>query len=214
VAELQLVDGVGCWCEINRTFAHVPALFIDRDGVLIEDTHYLRRPEDVRMIAGVGASVATMNRAGIPVVVVTNQSGIGRGFYDWRDFAAVQATIVAALAGEGAALDAVLACAYHADAEPPLRVADHPWRKPRGGMIVEAARRMNLDLARSWIVGDKADDLLAGRDAALAGGVLVATGHGADEQGRIAEVAGANFVATTASSLTEACGLLREAFTG
>lgn len=206
-----LVDGVGCWCDVRRTFADAPALFLDRDGVVVEDTHYLARPEDVRMIAGAGTVIAAFNRAGVPVVMVTNQSGIGRGFYDWRAFAAVQAAIVAALAREGARLDAVLACAYHADADPPLRVADHPWRKPRGGMILEAGRRMNLDLARSWIVGDKVDDLLAGRAAGLAGGVLVATGHGGGARANADELTGRGFAATTAASLTEAHELLRDA---
>ena len=82
----------GLWSEITaRDVAHRPALFLDRDGVLVEDTHYLGRAEDVRLLEGASAAVARCNRAGIPVVLVTNQSGIARRLYDWQVFHAVQA---------------------------------------------------------------------------------------------------------------------------
>ena len=164
----------GLWCEVD---AAVPpgraALFLDRDGVIVTDTHYLCRVEDMRMIAGAAAAIARCNARQIPVVVVTNQAGIGRGYYDWDAFHAVQGALKAALAADGAHLDGVLACAYHADGRAPLRVDDHPWRKPNPGMIVEAARRMQLDLPRSWIVGDRAHDLAAGTAARLPGGTLL-----------------------------------------
>jgi D-glycero-D-manno-heptose 1,7-bisphosphate phosphatase len=207
----RLVDP-GCWCDVRRTFDGAAALFLDRDGVVVEDTHFLGRAEDVRMIAGAAATIAAMNRAGVPVVMVTNQSGIGRGFYDWDAFAAVQAAISDALAREGGALDAVFACAYHADAQTPLRVADHPWRKPRAGMILEAGRSMRLDLARSWIVGDKADDIAAGREAGLAGGVVVATGHGADQQARALSLGNAGFAVEATASLPAARAMLLDVF--
>ena len=165
----------GLWCEVD---AAVPpgraALFLDRDGVIVTDTHYLCRVEDMRMIAGAAAAIARCNALQIPVVVVTNQAGIGRGYYDWDAFHAVQGALKAALAADGAHLDGVVACAYHADGQAPLRVDNHPWRKPNPGMIVEAARRMQLDLPRSWIVGDRAHDLAAGAAARLAGGTLLA----------------------------------------
>jgi D-glycero-D-manno-heptose 1,7-bisphosphate phosphatase len=207
-----LVDGVGCWCDIRRTFGHMPALFLDRDGVVVEEAHYLAKPEDVRIIAGAAAAIAACNRAGIPVVVVTNQSGIGRGLYDWHAFADVEAAITELLVRDGAHLDAVLACAHHADAQPPYDVADHPWRKPQPGMILEAAARMNLDLARSWIVGDKADDLAAGRTAGLAGGVVVATGHGRDHEREALDLARPGFSTASAISLGEAIATLRPLF--
>ena len=90
-----------------------PALFLDRDGAVVEDTEYLCRAEDIVMIPGAAAVIAAANRLGIAVVLVTNQAGIGRGYYGWAEFKTVQQAIVAALAREGARLDAVYACAHH-----------------------------------------------------------------------------------------------------
>jgi D-glycero-D-manno-heptose 1,7-bisphosphate phosphatase len=164
----------GLWCEIKVAVAPGrAALFLDRDGVIVVDTNYLGRAEDVRMIDGAASAVARCNALGIPVVLVTNQSGIARGYYGWDGFQTVQATIAAALAQRGAYLDAVLACAYHRDGLEPLRVADHSWRKPSPGMIAAAASRMSIDLPRSWIIGDQVHDIAAGLAAGLAGGTLL-----------------------------------------
>src|SRR5579872_224312 len=152
---MALIDGLGLWCDIaGRGFAGRAALFVDRDGVIIEDVSYLGRAADVRMLPGAAAAIGHCNRLGIPVVLVTNQSGIGRGYYQWRDFEAVQAAISTALAADEAHLDAVLACAFHGEAAGPYRVADHAWRKPRSGMLLAAAEHMQVNLQHSWIVGD------------------------------------------------------------
>ena len=201
------IDDPGLCCQTgDADWAFRAALFLDRDGVIVADTGYLGRAEDVRLLGGAAAAIGRCNALGIPVVVVTNQSGIGRGYYDWSGFAAVQATLVAALAGAGARLDAVLACAYHADGKEPLRVAAHPWRKPKPGMILAAAERMNLDLSRSWIVGDKADDLAAGAAAGLAGGTLLITDDGAGQQ--LPDPKRADFSVTAAASLSDAVAVL------
>jgi len=139
---------------------------------------------------------------------VTNQSGIGRGYYDWSGFQAVQAAISAALAAAGGQFDAVLACAYHSDANDAYRIADHPWRKPKPGMILEAVRRMRLDPRRSWIIGDRADDIEAGQKAALAGGVIVLTGHGHNEQAAALCHASDRFAVETSPTLADASALL------
>ena len=199
----------GLWCDIAAgDFAGRPALFLDRDGVIVEDTRYLGRAGDVRMLAGAGEAIARCNRLGIPVIVVSNQSGIARGLYDWAGFAAVQAAIVAALAETGARLDAVLACAHHTDGKAPLNVADHPWRKPNPGMIVAAGERMKLDLARSAIVGDRASDLAAGRAAGLAGGVLISSRADDSEGAAAAALRNGTFAVDVAPSLAEAVALL------
>jgi len=199
----------GLWCDVD---AAVPpgraALFLDRDGVIVTDTHYLCRVEDVRVIAGAAAAIARCNALQIPVVVVTNQAGIGRGYYDWNGFHAVQGALKAALAAEGAHLDGVLACAYHADGQAPLRVDNHPWRKPNPGMIVEAAHRLQLDLPRSWIVGDRAHDLAAGAAAHLSGGTLL--GADAQERQAAAKLSSARFIVETASDLAGAVAALFE----
>jgi D-glycero-D-manno-heptose 1,7-bisphosphate phosphatase len=200
-------DDAGLWCEVD---AAVPpgraALFLDRDGVIVTDTHYLCRVEDMRVIAGAAAAIGRCNALHIPVVVVTNQAGIGRGYYGWDAFHAVQRALRTTLAAEGAHLDGVVACAYHADGRAPLRIDNHPWRKPNPGMIVEAARRMQLDLPHSWIVGDRAHDLAAGAGARLAGGTLVA--GDAPERQAAAKLASARFIVDTASNLAGAVAAL------
>jgi D-glycero-D-manno-heptose 1,7-bisphosphate phosphatase len=203
----MVVDDVGLWCEIGRAdWGQRPALFLDRDGVIVMDTAYLGRADNLRMIAGVAPEIARCNTLGIPVVVVTNQSGIARGYYDWDGFRAVQAALSAALAADGAHLDAVLACGYHADGMGPLRVGGHPWRKPNPGMIVAAGRDMNLNLSRSWIVGDRAHDLAAGAAAGLAGGMLAGAEDGEQQQASL--LASPQFVVETAANAAAALALL------
>jgi D-glycero-D-manno-heptose 1,7-bisphosphate phosphatase len=199
----------GLWSEIAAgDFAGRPALFLDRDGVIVEDTQYLGCTQDVRMLAGAGAAIARCNERGIPVIVVSNQSGIARGLYDWSGFAAVQAAIASALAKAGARLDAVFACAHHADGNAPLNVADHPWRKPNPGMIVAAAERMKLDLAHSWIAGDRASDLAAGKAAGLAGGIFIAPRADDAERSAAMRLRSPEFAVDVASSLADAVALL------
>lgn len=206
---MTLVDGMGLWCEIARTdFAGRSAIFLDRDGVIVEDVDYLAQAGDLRMIAGAASAVARCNRLGTPIILVSNQSGVGRGLYDWSDFAAVQMTLVAALAEVGAHFDAVLACAYHADAQGKHRIADHPWRKPNPGMLREAGMRMQLDLANSWIIGDRATDLAAGRAASLRGGILVDTGHGQRQWEAALELADENFAVKNSPNLAAAVEVL------
>jgi len=162
-------------------FSGKPCLFLDRDGVLVEEIHYLHRPEQVALTGGIGEAIARVNAAQLPVVVVTNQAGIGRGMYSWEDFSAVQEMVDALLRDYGAHLDLVLACAFHAEAVVPYAVPDHFWRKPKPGMFLEAARILDVNLARSFVVGDKLTDLAAGRAAGLEKGALVLNGHGREE---------------------------------
>ena len=151
-------------------------MFLDRDGVIVEDTHYLHRPDDVRFIAGALEAVARINKLGFPVVLVTNQAGIGRGYYGWEDFELVQRHIERELANVGGWFDGVWACAHH-----PEGVADAKasyYRKPNPGMLEEAAVELGLDLPNSWLVGDKPCDIHAAIKAGLHGAVHVLTGYG------------------------------------
>jgi len=110
--------------------------------------------------------------------------------------------MTAELAAAGAHLDGVLACAYHGEGRGALRVDAHPWRKPNPGMILAAADEMNLDLARSWIVGDKTSDLAAGAAAGLAGGTLLAS---SDQEGQQAlALAAPRFLVELAAGPAEA----------
>ncbi len=158
-----------------------PCLFLDRDGVVVEETNYLHRVEDVRLIPGVAEAVARVNAAGVAVAMITNQAGIGRGYYSWAEFEAVQKHILARYADFGAHFDIVLACAYHEAGQGAYAVANHHWRKPNPGMLLEAAQRLKIDLGRSFVVGDTLSDLFAGEAAGLKGGALVLTGHGRRE---------------------------------
>lgn len=204
-----MIDAIGLWREIGEgNFAQRPALFLDRDGVVVVDTGYLARPQDMRMIDGAAAAIARCNACGIAVVLVTNQSGIARGYYGWDDFRAVQGALTAALAAGGARLDAVLACGYHGAGHGPLRFPDHPWRKPGPGMILAAGSAMGLDLARSWIVGDQVSDVAAGAAGGLAGGTLLAPDA---RSGREAALLGREgFIVRTAASLSDATAFLLE----
>jgi D-glycero-D-manno-heptose 1,7-bisphosphate phosphatase len=201
------MDDPGLWCEIDpgpRTGRG--ALFLDRDGVIVADTHYLHRVEDVHVIAGAADAIYRCNASGIKVVVVTNQAGIGRGYYRWDDFEAVQKALSAELAAVGAHFDAVLACAYHAEGQGSLRVANHPWRKPNPGMILEAASRLNINLAQSWIVGDRAHDLAAGQASWLPGGTLLSSD--CKERRSALALDQGGFIVKTAQNLAEAVDVL------
>jgi D-glycero-D-manno-heptose 1,7-bisphosphate phosphatase len=171
----HLFDGVGLWADVRseRPAEAGPVLFVDRDGVLIEDRGYVGSAQQTRVYPDAAEAVAAARALGYRVAIVTNQSGIARGFYDWAGFAAVQAVIDAGLARAGTAVDAVFACAYHAEGKPPYAVADHRWRKPNSGMILEGLRRLNGIAAGSVMVGDKPGDIAAARAAALGFAVLI-----------------------------------------
>jgi len=164
-----------------------PAVFLDRDGTLNEEVDYLSDPAHLVMIPGAAAAVARLNARGIPVVVVSNQSGIGRGKYGWQDFAAVMSRMGTLLALENAHIDAVYASPHHEKGQGDYCVADHPDRKPNPGMLIRAAAEHDLDLAKSWMVGDKAIDLDAGRRAGCRV-ALVRTGYGAEVDGATADL--------------------------
>jgi D-glycero-D-manno-heptose 1,7-bisphosphate phosphatase len=178
----------GVWCEVfRRPSPNRPALFLDRDGVVVEDTEYLCRVEDIVMIPGAAAVIAAANRRDVAVVLVTNQAGIGRGYYGWPDFQRVQKAIIKALAGEGARLDCVYACAHHPQGRDGFAHPDHPARKPNPGMLLQAASDLAIDLKTSWLVGDKASDIEAAKRAGIAGAMQVATGHGTAERQHVAD---------------------------
>ncbi|MEX2454400.1 MAG: HAD-IIIA family hydrolase [Rhodospirillaceae bacterium] len=198
-----LLDAAGVWCDVRPGRAPTqdggsgggarPALFLDRDGTLIEHVHYLRLAGDVRPIADAVAAVQAANAAGWAVVVVTNQSGVGRGYFGWEDVAAVQDRLYELLGAAGAVVDAAYACGHAPpDAGGPARSG---FRKPAPGMLLRARDDLDLDLGRSWIAGDGAHDLAAGRAAGLCGGILVPTGYGArpDERDGALALAGDGF---------------------
>ena len=184
----QFHDGVYFDPRVGRAAPDAPrrpAIFLDRDGCIIELGDYLHKPEDVRLIDGATAAIGEWNRRKIPVVIVTNQSGIGRGYYDWDAFVETQAEVDRQLAAGGAHVDAVVACPFHADALPPHQHADHSARKPNPGMLLLAADWLRVDLPRSWIVGDSLSDMQLVETAGLLGGIHVMSGYGLRDRDRI-----------------------------
>lgn len=137
--------------------AGVPAVFLDRDGTIIADQDYPGDADRVALLPGAAAAVARFNRAGLPVLVVTNQSGIGRGFITEAQFRSVQARMERLLETEGARLDDTLFCPHSPDRSPAC-----DCRKPATGLYLQAARDRGIDLARSLYIGDRLRDVLPG----------------------------------------------------
>jgi D-glycero-D-manno-heptose 1,7-bisphosphate phosphatase len=168
-----------------------PAVFLDRDGTIIREVHYIARPEQVELVPGAAEAIATLRAAGFRCIVVSNQSGVGRGMLSEADMHRVQREVERQLAaadvgGAGAALEAAYFCTVappkDADDAPDRRTrVDHADRKPGPGMLLRAAREHGLDLARSWMVGDMLSDILAGKNAGVRGTIHVRTGHGASQ---------------------------------
>jgi D-glycero-D-manno-heptose 1,7-bisphosphate phosphatase len=157
-----------------------PAVFMDRDGTLTEEVGYVNHPSRLRLLPRSAEAVRRLNAAGIAAVVVTNQAGIARGYFSAEVLAAVNAALVSQLKDGGAHLDGVYVCAHHpTEGEPPYRMACE-CRKPKPGLLLQAAADLGLDLARSALVGDKGSDLVAAR-AVDARAVLVLTGYGLGE---------------------------------
>ncbi len=156
------------------------AVFLDRDGTLIEHVPYLVEVERVRLLPGAAEGVAVVRAAGHLCIVVTNQPVIGRGLLDEAGLHRLHAELDRQLAAAGAAIDAYYFCPF------PGVLADrtfveHPDRKPGPGMLLRAAREHDIDLASSWMVGDSLRDLLAGRRAGCRATILVRTGCGERE---------------------------------
>ncbi|HET7586423.1 MAG TPA: HAD family hydrolase [Gemmatimonadaceae bacterium] len=131
-----------------------PAVFLDRDGTIIVDTGYVRDPDTVQLVSGAAGAIARLNAAGLPVIIVSNQSGIGRGILTEEMFARVQARVESLLAQEGAHVDATYICPHAPDAEPPCEC-----RKPGTRLFTRAAEEHGIDLTRSWLVGDRYRDV-------------------------------------------------------
>ena len=155
-----------------------PAVFVDRDGTLMEEVHYCADPALVRIFPGTGAALRRLQERGFRIVIITNQSGIGRGLLTEEQYRAVQAELIRQLeadAGSGAG-PLVTGSYFCPDAPPTVSTR----RKPEPGMLLEAARELNLDLARSWFIGDKSVDIDCGRRAGTRT-VLVRTGYAGRE---------------------------------
>jgi D-glycero-D-manno-heptose 1,7-bisphosphate phosphatase len=150
------------------------AVFLDRDGVLIEDTGYPDDPAGIALLPGAGEALRALRQAGWGLVVVTNQSGVARGKFGLARLAEIHDRLLALLRAEGVELDALYYCPHHPQGQPPFDLdCDH--RKPAPGMLRSSARDLSLGLEECWMVGDKESDV---RAAHAAGARAVRLGPG------------------------------------
>lgn len=136
-----------------------PGILLDRDGTIIVDHGYVGSVDRVDFITGSPEAIASFNRAGIPVAVVTNQAGVARGYYGIEDVGVVHEYIAQRLAEYGAHIDLFLHCPYHPAGVVTAFARMSEDRKPRPGMAKAAAAALNLNLAASWVVGDRPEDI-------------------------------------------------------
>ena len=174
------------------------AVFLDRDGTVMEDAHYIKSPDQVRLLPGAAAAVRRINDAAIPVIVVTNQSGIGRGLFGVEDYEAVRSHFEALLRAEGAHIDASYYCPHA-----PSTAPDCGCRKPATKMFEDAIRDFKLDPQRAAYIGDRWRDVVVSKK--LGGrGIMIESAITTAEDRRRAEDDGIE----TARSIVEAVGLL------
>jgi len=153
------------------------AVFFDRDGTLIEDVGYLATPDGLRMIPGAGKAVQSLNERSFLTFVVSNQSGVARGFFAEADLVPIHTRLEDELARDHARIDRIYYCPHHPTLGTPPYRASCDCRKPRTGMFRRAAEEFDVDFQRSYVVGDKSADIEAGR-AVGAQTILVLTGYG------------------------------------
>lgn len=170
------------------TNAPHPAVFIDRDGTIMQDVHYCKDPDLVELIPEARTSLKLLKNAGFRLVIITNQSGIGRGMMTVADFEAVQKRLLELIGPD------IITATYMC---PDLPDHINSRRKPSPMMVMEAVRDHGLDLNRSWFIGDKAIDVQCGIRAGVKP-ILVRTGHG-----HAADHVGAFFVAKDIASAAQ-----------
>jgi D,D-heptose 1,7-bisphosphate phosphatase len=159
------VTGVDSSAHASGTAAHSleprprPGVLLDRDGTIIVDHGYVGSVDRVEFIDGAEEAIASFNKSGIPVAVVTNQAGVARGYYGLDDVALVHEHIARCLAARGARIDLFVYCPYHPAGVVEAFARTSEDRKPRPGMAKAAEAALNLDLRASWVVGDRPEDM-------------------------------------------------------
>ena len=163
-----------------------PAVFLDRDGTLIEERNYLDRLDLIAPFAGTVPGLARLRDAGFALVVVTNQAGVARGYFDEAFVQRAHEHLASLFARDGLVLDGYYYCPHHPEGVVPAYRCVCRCRKPAPGMVEDAARDLDLDVARSFVIGDKWIDVeLAGNAGAR--GILVRTGYGAASEADVPE---------------------------
>lgn len=162
------------------------AVFLDRDGTINVEVQYLKKVDDFQFIPGVPWALRHLKEAGFLLVVVTNQSGIGRGYYDEAELATIHSHMHADLATFGASIDACYFCPHHPEHATGDYRIECACRKPLPGMLQQAALDLDIDLASSFMIGDKLADVAAGINAGCTS-LLVLTGYGSAQAAGLPE---------------------------
>ena len=162
------------------------AVFLDRDGTINVDKHYLHKIEDFEFIPGALQAIKTLKDAGYLVVIVTNQSGVARGYFNMDDVTRLHGRIQQELAGAGTGIDAFYVCPHHPEKGLGEFSKECDCRKGRPGLLFQASADLDIDLQRSFMVGDKIADIEAGENAGCQP-ILVLTGYGQESRLRIDE---------------------------
>lgn len=156
------------------------AVFLDRDGTIIEDAEYLSDPEQVKLLPGSARGINIINKMGLKSIIVTNQSGVARGYFNESVIQHVQKKLEQLLEAEGARVDAMYYCPHHPTSGNPPYLKECNCRKPNTGMIDAAVEDLSIDPRHSYVIGDKAIDIELAHHAG-AKGILVKTGYGKKE---------------------------------
>lgn len=185
------------------------AVFLDRDGTINEEVDFVRTPDELVLIPGAGDAVRRINKAGLVTCVISNQSGVARGFYTEADLAGIHAKFERDLAVAGGRIDRIYYCPHHPTRGVPPYDVVCECRKPAPGMLRQGAREFDVDLTRSFVVGDRDVDIQVARSVG-AYAVLVLTGYGRKTR---EEIAGTDTVPDyVASDLPEAVTHILQAY--
>ncbi|MFA6541904.1 MAG: HAD family hydrolase [Bacteroidota bacterium] len=157
------------------------AVFVDRDGTINVDVDFLSSPDQLELIPRSAEAIRQLNLLNIPVIVITNQSGIARGLYSEDDLRTIHRAMDSLLEQHGASVTDYFYCPHHPNEGIPPYVKECECRKPKPGMLLQAAKKFGFDLQRSFVVGDKCIDVQTGR-AVNATSIQVATGYGTGEK--------------------------------
>lgn len=153
-----------------------PAVFLDRDGTITVNKGYITRPEQIELIDDAALAFRRFSKAGYACVLITNQSAVGREMISEWELDVIHDVLLETLGREGITLDAIYCCP-----EAPIgrdeTIAYSRDRKPGAGMLLQASKDLRLDLSRSWMIGDRLSDVLAGKNAGCFGSIRVRTGH-------------------------------------
>ncbi|MEX1140454.1 MAG: HAD family hydrolase [Bacteroidota bacterium] len=184
-------------------------LFLDRDGTINVERGYLADPQAVELLPGAASAIRAANEFGLPVIIITNQAGVARGFHSEAAVVSVNERLKQLLGEQGARIDAIYYCPHHPEAEnPPYRIVCN-CRKPKTGMLTMAEKSLGINLASSFVVGDKCSDIETGKNAGCRT-VLVLTGYGRTE---VEQCKGKDSPDHVAENLFEAWEFIKEVLT-